>query len=65
MSRAGIQSEIAERILGHAIPGVEGIYDRHGYDAEKAVALEKLAALIERIVEPPSENVVALEHARA
>jgi integrase len=65
MSRAGIQSEIAERVLGHAIGGVEGIYNRHSYDAEKADALRKLAALIERIVEPPSENVVALEQARA
>jgi integrase len=50
MSRAGIQSEIAERVLGHVIQGVEGIYNRHGYEIEKAEALEKLAALIERII---------------
>jgi integrase len=50
MSRAGVQSEHAERVLGHAIGGVEGIYNRHAYDAEKAAALEKLAALIEQIV---------------
>jgi hypothetical protein len=65
MSRAGVLSEHGERVLGHAIGGVEGIYDRHSYDAEKAEALRKLAALIERIVTPPTENVVALEHARA
>lgn len=65
MSRAGVQSEHAERVLGHVIGGVEGIYDRHSYDAEKAEALRKLAALIERIVIPPADNVVALEHARA
>jgi integrase len=65
MSRAGVQSEHAERVLGHAIGGVEGIYNRHDYDAEKADALRKLAALVERIVTPPGENVVALEHARA
>jgi integrase len=29
MSRAGVSSEYAERVMGHAIPGVEGIYDRH------------------------------------
>jgi integrase len=52
MSRAGVQSEHAERVLGHAIQGVEGVYNRHTYDAEKAAALEKLAALIERIVGP-------------
>jgi integrase len=63
MSRAGVQSEHAERVLGHVIGGVEGIYDRHTYDAEKADALRKLAALIERIVNPPAENVVALHEA--
>ena len=29
MSRAEVRSEIAERVMGHAIGGVEGIYDRH------------------------------------
>ena len=61
MSRAGIRPDIAERVLGHAVDGVEGIYDRHPYDAEKADALRKLAALIERIVNPPSDNVVPLQ----
>jgi integrase len=60
MSRTGVPSEHAERVLGHAIGGVEGIYNRHSYEAEKAMALEKLAALIERIVNLPAENVVAL-----
>ena len=31
MSRAKVSSEHAERVLGHAIAGVEGIYDRHEY----------------------------------
>ena len=35
MSRAGVPSEHAERVLGHVIKGVEGIYDRHGYSEEK------------------------------
>jgi integrase len=65
MSRAGVQSDHAERVLGHAIGGVEGIYNRHTYDAEKADALRKLAALVERIITPPAGNVVALEHVRA
>jgi integrase len=60
MSRAGVQSEHAERVLGHVVGGVEGIYNRHSYNAEKAAALEKLAALIQRIVNPPVDNVVAL-----
>jgi hypothetical protein len=61
MSRAGVLSEHAERVMGHVIRGVEGVYDRHSYDPQKADALRKLAALIERIVDPPAENVVALQ----
>jgi integrase len=50
MSRAGVNSDIAERVLGHALRGVEGVYDRHSYFVEKADALEKLACLITTIV---------------
>jgi integrase len=58
MSRAGVLSEHAERVMGHAIAGVEGVYDRHKYLEEKAVALARLAALVERIVNPPDTTVV-------
>jgi integrase len=60
MSRAGISSEHAERCLGHVISGVEGVYNRHRYLEEMALAYAKLAALIDRIVSPPSANVVAI-----
>ncbi len=60
MARAGVRSEIAERVLGHVLPGVEGIYDRHEYHDEKADALAKLAGLIALILDPPAENVVEL-----
>jgi integrase len=59
MSRAGVDADIAERCLGHAIPGVRGVYDRHEYHAEKARAYEALAAQIDRIVRPRA-NVVGL-----
>ena len=63
MSRAGITSHIAERVLGHTIKGVEGVYDQYGYDPEKAHALAALAALIERIANPPEDtgNVVTMK----
>jgi integrase len=64
MSRAGVRPDIAERVLGHVRPGVEGIYDRHHYDVEKAAALNALAALVERIVNPPPANVADLAQAR-
>jgi integrase len=63
MARAGVRPDIAERVLGHAIPGVEGVYDRHTYSAEKADALSKLDALVGKILNPPEGNVVALRPA--
>ncbi len=63
MSRAGVRPDIAERVMGHAIQGVEGVYDRHPYRDEKANALKHLAALIETILNPPSENVVSIREA--
>jgi len=59
MSRANVDSDHAERVLGHAIPGVRGVYDRHAYFEEKRDALERLSGLIERILDPQS-NVVVL-----
>ena len=60
MSRAGVRPDIAERVLGHAIAGLGGVCDRHNYRDEKANALKTLAALIERIVNPPADNVVSI-----
>jgi hypothetical protein len=42
------------------IAGVKGVYDRHSYIPEKAHALTELAALVERIVNPPAANVAEL-----
>jgi integrase len=60
MSRTGVSSDIAERTLGHVLPGVRGTYDRHAYYDEKKRAFEALAALIERIVNPQAGNVVPI-----
>jgi integrase len=57
MSRAGIRPDISERVLGHVIAGVEGIYDRHQYREEKAQALRALAGLLENILRPHGANV--------
>jgi Arm DNA-binding domain/Phage integrase family len=59
MSRAGVRPDIAERVLGHAQPGVAGVYDRHSYRDEKADALRRLAMLVDSIVNP-RDNVHAL-----
>lgn len=52
MSRAGVVADIAERCLGHVLPGVRGTYDRHAYFEEKQQAFDALAALIDRILNP-------------
>lgn len=44
LSRLGVPADIAERVLGHVIPGVRAVYDRHEYVAEKRDALERWAA---------------------
>jgi hypothetical protein len=64
MSRADISSDIAEICLGHKLPGVRGVYDRHRYVEQKRHAFEELAALVERIINPPADNVVAIGQAR-
>lgn len=58
MARAGVPREHAEKVLGHSLRGVEGVYNRFEYTAEMGHALARLAALIETIINPPSNNVV-------
>ncbi len=62
MARAGVLNFIGERVLGHAIGGVQETYNRHGYSEERAAALQSLATLIGEILNPPSAggNVVKL-----
>ena len=63
MSRAGVDTDHAERALGHVIGGVRGVYDRHEFREEKRRAFEALAMLVERIVNP-QPSVVPLERHR-
>jgi integrase len=59
MLRAGVDADIAERCLGHVIGGVWGRLRPPFFLEEKRIAFEKLAALIERIVNP-QRNVVPM-----
>jgi integrase len=63
MSRAGVDPDHGERVLGHVIGGQRGTYDRHSFFQEKKHALEALAAQIDRIVNPQA-NVVSIERKR-
>lgn len=64
MSRAHVRPDISERVMGHAIAGVEGVYDRHQYIEEKKDALARLAALVQRIIDPLDDNVVSITSIR-
>lgn len=55
-------ADIAERVLGHAIPGVRGVYDHYEYETEKRDALTKLAAFVADVVDPDQSRIVPLRH---
>jgi len=63
MSRARVDPDHAERCLNHVIGGQRGTYDRYAYLQEKLIVFEALASLVERIVNAPAANVVALREA--
>ncbi|MGO8922083.1 MAG: tyrosine-type recombinase/integrase [Xanthobacteraceae bacterium] len=57
MARAGVPKDDAERCMGHAVGSkVSRIYDRWEYPKERRRAYQKLAKLIERIVNPPPKK---------
>jgi integrase len=64
MSRAGVPGDHGERVLGHVLNGVRGVYDRHDFLAEKKDALEKLAAVVGKILNLTSGRVVHFSKAQ-
>lgn len=47
----GVAGHVAERCLNHKLKGVEGIYDRHDYLEERKEAHQKVALLLEKVIE--------------
>jgi integrase len=65
MSRIGVKSEVAERVLNHARQGVEGIYDQHSYLEEKRSALDAWSGALTHILHGKSTgNVVEISSQR-
>jgi len=60
MSRAGVPSDHAERVLGHTIPGVRHVYDRHAYVAEKREGLVRLSKQIDITLDQSTEGIAVL-----
>ena len=64
LSRADVRPDISERVLGHTIKGVEGVYDRHDYSEKKGAALAALASLVDHILNPSKAKVARLDEHR-
>jgi integrase len=60
MSRGGVPVDHAERALGHALPTIRHTYDKHTFQPEMKLCYDKLAALIQQIANPPSDNVTPM-----
>ena len=61
MADIGVPFDVAEKILGHKLPGVAHVYDRGGSREQQRSALNRLAQVLSDLeVGRQQENVVAL-----
>jgi integrase len=49
LSALGCPRDVAETIIGHLLPGVEGVYNQYTFDAEKVQWLKRLSEHLEEI----------------
>jgi hypothetical protein len=65
MTRAGVRVDIGELALGHSIKGIPAHYDDPGeYQPMIDEAVQAVANEVERILNPPGDNVVPLRTQR-
>ena len=64
MAGLGIAPHVVDKILNHVsgtIRGVAAVYNRHGYEVERAAALDAWGDCIEALIRPaPAAKVVRL-----
>lgn len=53
LASMGCPNEVAESILGHMLPGVQGVYNRHTYDRERNEWLRRLSDKLESLAALP------------
>ena len=63
MARLGVDEIVVERVLGHRIGGVKGVYNRYRYIEEKRAALQLWAS--ELLAEPSAAKTRGTRKARA
>ena len=62
MADIGVPFDVAEKILGHKLPGVAHVYDRGGSREQQRAALEKIANLLVRLESDQNMgNVIAFQ----
>jgi integrase len=49
LAALGCPVEIAEAILGHQLPGIQAVYNRHHYDAERRLWLTRLSDRLQQL----------------
>jgi integrase len=60
LAELGVSFEVAERVLNHAMPGLQAVYNRHSYAAEKRTALVLWADHVLSLAAKREAKVVAL-----
>lgn len=55
LAALGCPSDVAEAILGHLQPGIQAVYNRHGYDAERRQWLMRLSDRLEQLARQAPE----------
>jgi integrase len=65
LAKIGIPFEIAERVLNHAMPGLQAVYNVHTYSAEKRRALQLWAEHVLAIAEEREAKVVVFQSTAA
>ncbi len=62
MAELKIAYEVRERILNHALGGIEGVYNRHDYKLEMREALERWSTFIQQqIILPADRTALAVD----
>jgi len=65
LAELGVSFEVAERVLNHAMPGLQAVYNRHNYVAEKRTALALWAEHVLSLAAKREATVVAFRPAAA
>lgn len=47
----GCPGDVAESVLGHMIPGVAGVYNKHSYDEQRVEWLRRLSDRLEELAQ--------------